>query len=317
MVPGEGTANVAPQELMTPQQDEMSLPVNRTVSVRKVEANRRNALKSTGPRTPRGKAYTRQNAVKHGLFFREWDSSDEQEQENYHKRLFEDLQPVGPREEFEVEQIAICCLRLQRLWSYENAELEAGKMSAARNLEVGFRHGWADRATQMSLLRTAEKEAEVKGQISQELMESIFVESSSLRSLWPYFEADAEKTAQKKRPDIAMRIAEERKIPLSESKALLARDPKALPERERFVAVETVREAIRHLSDECGKLYEFQLQNEYQRQLLPIECKVNKIIRYGSAFERQLSRANDRLERLQRCRKGEFVPLPVNVRFTR
>ena len=39
--------------------------------MRKVEANRRNALQSTGPRTPRGKAYGRRNALKHGLFV--WD----------------------------------------------------------------------------------------------------------------------------------------------------------------------------------------------------------------------------------------------------
>lgn len=40
----------------------------RVVSIRKVQANRQNALKSTGPRTPQGKAYSRRNAYKDGLF---------------------------------------------------------------------------------------------------------------------------------------------------------------------------------------------------------------------------------------------------------
>jgi hypothetical protein len=40
----------------------------RVVSMRKAEANRRNALKSTGPKTPRGKGHSRRNALKHGLF---------------------------------------------------------------------------------------------------------------------------------------------------------------------------------------------------------------------------------------------------------
>lgn len=34
-------------------------------------ANRRNAQKSTGPRTPQGKAAVSQNAVKHGLLARQ------------------------------------------------------------------------------------------------------------------------------------------------------------------------------------------------------------------------------------------------------
>ena len=36
-------------------------------SPKKAEANRRNALNSTGPRTPEGKAAVRLNALKHGL----------------------------------------------------------------------------------------------------------------------------------------------------------------------------------------------------------------------------------------------------------
>ena len=36
-------------------------------SHRQIEANRRNALKSTGPRTDTGKEQSRRNAVRHGL----------------------------------------------------------------------------------------------------------------------------------------------------------------------------------------------------------------------------------------------------------
>ncbi len=42
----------------------------RTISARKLEANRRNAKRSTGPRTAEGKARVARNAVKHGFFAR-------------------------------------------------------------------------------------------------------------------------------------------------------------------------------------------------------------------------------------------------------
>lgn len=43
----------------------------RRVSERKLKANRENSKKSTGPRTVRGKAYSRSHAVKHGFFARD------------------------------------------------------------------------------------------------------------------------------------------------------------------------------------------------------------------------------------------------------
>lgn len=37
------------------------------ISERRLEANRRNARRSTGPKTPRGKHFAARNAIKHGL----------------------------------------------------------------------------------------------------------------------------------------------------------------------------------------------------------------------------------------------------------
>jgi hypothetical protein len=42
-----------------------------TPSQRRIEANRRNAQRSTGPKTPEGKGKCAKNAVKHGLTARE------------------------------------------------------------------------------------------------------------------------------------------------------------------------------------------------------------------------------------------------------
>src|SRR5579864_8210224 len=99
------------------------------VSFRKVAANRQNALKSTGPKTSRGKANSRTNALKHGLFamdlyiayLTKWESPDEYQ--TLLDRLTESYQPVGAAEELEVQQIAVCWWKRARAWRYENAEI--------------------------------------------------------------------------------------------------------------------------------------------------------------------------------------------------
>jgi hypothetical protein len=171
------------------------------------------------------------------------------------------------------------------------------------------------RKTQFELLRKADQEVEASGRISPDLMKEILA-VPTLGVLWQSFEAEAEQTAQKRRHDIAVIIAEERKMSLSEAKALLRRDPKSLPERKRFVVLETVRKAFTRLAEQCSDLSKLALQNEYQRQLIPSAEKVDKIIRYGNAFERQLRRAYDLLESLQRHRMGEPVLPTVRVRLT-
>ena len=91
------------------------------VSLRKIEANRKNAAKSTGPRTAKGKTKSRWNAQKHGLLSRRVVIEDgvgkESREEFSHllQSLREDRQPVGTLEEMLVEKIAIEYWRLMRV----------------------------------------------------------------------------------------------------------------------------------------------------------------------------------------------------------
>jgi hypothetical protein len=76
-------------------------------SARKSEANRRNALKSTGPKTPEGKAAVRLNALKHGLLSREvvLPGGDEDALRELAESLRAELQPVGELENLLVDRI--------------------------------------------------------------------------------------------------------------------------------------------------------------------------------------------------------------------
>src|ERR1022692_3839922 len=74
-------------------------------SERKIQANRQNALRSTGPKTERGKRTVARNAIKHGLLAREvvitaGDGKESPEEfQDLLTRLWEDYEPVGVVEE--------------------------------------------------------------------------------------------------------------------------------------------------------------------------------------------------------------------------
>ena len=90
-------------------------------SEKKAEANRRNALKSTGPKTPEGKAAVRLNALKHGLLSREvlLPGEDEEALRELGERLRDELQPVGELENLLVDRIIASYWRLRRLGRVE------------------------------------------------------------------------------------------------------------------------------------------------------------------------------------------------------
>ena len=86
-------------------------------TLKQIEANRLNALKSTGPRTPEGKAAVSMNALKHGLRARTVVLPSENAEE-FHQ-LCDDLeaewQPQSRTEQFYVEQMAVSQWKLNRM----------------------------------------------------------------------------------------------------------------------------------------------------------------------------------------------------------
>lgn len=298
-------------------------PKKQPTSVLKIEANRRNALKSTGPKIVAGKANSRKNAVKHGLFVRHMqDLPGENPRDfvQYFNRLWDDAQPVGPREEHEVEYIAICWLRLQRLWRYENAEIMSAQQSVRRHSETGgYDHlvGMPRPAKIISLLSAAESDVKANGQLSVPLMERIFDQDIHVQIYWPDFKERAEAVAKKNASRIAQEISVERKIALSQAKILLANQPMLQPEFVRFVLLETIRRVRVDLFERWNRLFPAIVQSELQRNTIPSSHRaMENIIRSGNAIERHMSRAYARLERLQLLRKGKPVPPPLSISFT-
>jgi hypothetical protein len=88
-----------------------------------IDANRLNAQKSTGPRTPEGRAAVRLNGVKHGLSAKTLVLEDESESD-FHAifdALEAEYEPSTPTEEQLVSQLAMASWRLRRLYHIESA----------------------------------------------------------------------------------------------------------------------------------------------------------------------------------------------------
>ena len=90
-------------------------------SQKKIEENRRNALKSTGPRTSKGKEASRLSAMKHGLRSQEvlLPGEDADALQELDENLRSELRPVGEVENLLVDRIIAAQWRLWRLGRVE------------------------------------------------------------------------------------------------------------------------------------------------------------------------------------------------------
>jgi hypothetical protein len=87
------------------------------MSDKQLAANRLNAQKSTGPRTPEGKARVSKNALKHGLTGRDIVMPNEtpEDYDSFREGLLDDLAPCGDLEEVLADRIVAYAWRLRRV----------------------------------------------------------------------------------------------------------------------------------------------------------------------------------------------------------
>jgi hypothetical protein len=108
----------------------------RKASRRQLAANRSNAARSTGPRTPEGKDAVRWNALKHGLLAKEVvvraGESPEHPADFHHllSRLRESFCPASIVEEVLVEKVAACYWRMARVLRAEAGEIRKAQAAA-------------------------------------------------------------------------------------------------------------------------------------------------------------------------------------------
>ena len=109
-------------------------------SQRKIEANRRNSARSTGPKSPEGKRKVSQNAVKHGLTATTLVVLPHEDEEAYERRLeawTAEINPKGDMGRYLAERAVKVSWQLDRADSFEQACLARRIRRAERELDDG------------------------------------------------------------------------------------------------------------------------------------------------------------------------------------
>ncbi len=305
-------------------------------SERQKAANRRNARHSTGPRTPTGKAAVRHNALKHGLLARDVviASGEGKESQGDFDRLLsdlrEDLQPVGVLEEALVERIAQCQWRLRRAARYENAEIcrsygvpgseddeeEAAPSSLVDSLLADLSSlppvsgGVAmvlERTTAgidqcLELVSDARLEVLAQGHLSRLTMKRLLATFGTKRDSvavacfmdnYPLLDHDDEDDEDEPQYPHLLQDPPPPEQAKRQLLRALGHEYDRLKERHEEAAEREARQRERWVA---------QCELDRACLVLPDESVTDRLTRYETAIDRQLYKALDQLERLQRRR---------------
>ena len=124
--------------------------IPKRVTAKQLEANRRNSLKSTGPKTQSGKVHSSRNSWKHGILSAQVPVLDGRGREDAQRfgallaALQEDLEPCGTLEDLLVQQIAIAYWRLARAHRCEAAEIAKNSESVEDRFDEHQRQSVAE-----------------------------------------------------------------------------------------------------------------------------------------------------------------------------
>jgi hypothetical protein len=363
------------QDLSNSPPAEQHITRKRPVSDRKVQANRRNALRSTGPTTARGKRNVSRNAIKHGIFAREVVIAAGEGEENlkeFHdlvEKLREDYEPVGVVEESLVETIATCWWRKARVLRAENGEickrLDAAVMDQRlRNLanvnlalsqikelslfsnpaeqKVHSREEWSalqvlqrdvqghDRGLKilLGLLTIAKSEIASSGYIPKFILKDIFNSFCSwddeLANACLYLGAQPRKMEKRQSEDEDQSEEEDQSDEGDQQSEGKDRQSEAIAERQHsrnvalLVSILNDRlKMLRRLARLVRQREVLVVHAEARSFSLPPAEVTDKLQRYEAHLDKQLYRAMDQLERMQRQRKGEAVLPPLNINLGR
>jgi hypothetical protein len=291
----------------------------KTMTSKQLAANRNNALKSTGPKTGAGKAVAKMNALKHGILSVEvlvqgvHYKESRREFRNYRQRFWQELAPEGPLEEALVDEIVTNRWRHRRILLAESGEIALSVESGCWQRKRGrIEHDWILWKHAANMVYKMEESA---GGIRylRHILEGVQAAVQKEGQLTaPACKATLDAFAGQ--PNHITRQLDAFGLWLQENPEKL--EQAALLARHREQVLEYVDKELRALVWPLQILNEREEKEEDALQeaaVLPPADKLDKILRYETALDRQFYRAMNQLERLQRIRNGDLVPPPFTV----
>ena len=300
----------------------------KTKSEAKIRANKRNSLKSTGPKSKKGKGIVKWNAMKHGLLSKEividagCGEEDEKEFNTLQSQLHEELKPVGIVEEMLVEKIAVCYWRLRRVIRCEIGEIRKQLDTACWDIvfkradehlhdrkyiifddsKEKLRRSSMGLQYLIGILKDVRSEIEEDGHFCQEtrkmILDNFYTEKGSPAFMILFFNHMVTD---------GQRLSEEDPEKFGESI-----DPK----KAKAIMLKTIDDEVKTMEKFKKKFEEFEGWQSNANCLslhLPDKVVLDKTLRYETTIERQFYRALHELIRLQSARLGGNPPAPLAI----
>jgi len=208
---------------------------------------------------------------------------------------------VGRAEEVEVERIALCRWRLKRAWRFENAVNLAARRDFV-GAEMKYQAEYCkekDKQEEAAIaeLESTKNEIEETGQMSEELKQRINSTMPGLEGLWWLFGKGAEQLME--RPWLAKLVRN-----ATSKEQSFTRD---------FC---TVTMAISFLKQLALQRNANVIETAVGQHAIPNPEALDRILRYETTIERYLCQAMERLDHLQRRRRGQFDQPAVRVHLS-
>jgi hypothetical protein len=260
--------------------------------------------RATGPRTGLGKERSKRNATKYGIFSSVAVLSDEARPafNTMLSGLREHFRPEGAIEHLLVDKLATYYWRHRRVLVAEEAEIRK-----AKELAPWKEQNPAEQQSEIEMILKGKKCLE--NVYNPVVLEKCIAQNEAYRSCAQEFTSSFCQHAD---------ILEKRFVALFKDEKPDKEDVDAISSlRETEVLLEIVSKLFSDALDRDLQLFskrrDYLLEMEAARLNVPNAPTCDRLIRYEAFFERAIDRTLTQLERLQRIRRGQPVPLPFKV----